>query len=333
MAIRVGVNGFGRIGRLFLRAAAGAKELDIVALNDLTDIKTMAYLFKYDSVHGPFRGEVGVEGDSLVIGGKKIKVFNEKDAGNLKWRDLGVRLVIEATGHYSERAAAAAHIEKGGAERVIISAPGKNADVTIVMGVNDGAYDPKKHFVVSAASCTTNCLAPVAKVLDDKFKIKRGLMTTIHAYTNDQRIMDFAHKDLRRARAAAVSMIPTSTGAAKAIGLVLPQLDGKMDGLSIRVPTPDGSVVDLVAEVEKATTAEEVNAAFKAAAAGPLRGCLRYCADPIVSIDVVGDPHASIFDSLLTKVMGGTFVKVFSWYDNEWGFSNRMVELSKKIMA
>lgn len=333
MAIRVGLNGFGRIGRLVLRAAADDRELEIVALNDLFDISTIAHLFKYDSVHGPFKGEVKIDGDSLVINGKKIKVFAEKDAGNLPWKDLGARLVIEATGHYRERDAAAVHIDKGGAERVVISAPGKNADVTIVMGVNDVDYDPSKHFVISAASCTTNCLAPVAKVLDDNFKIKRGLMTTIHAYTNDQRIMDFPHKDLRRARAAAVSMIPTSTGAAKAIGLVLPQLDGKLDGMAIRVPTPDGSLVDLVCEVEKATTAEEINAACKAAAEGPLKGALKYCEDPIVSIDVVGDPHASIFDSQLTKVMDGNFVKVLSWYDNEWGFTNRMLELCRKLMA
>jgi glyceraldehyde 3-phosphate dehydrogenase len=333
MAIRVGVNGFGRIGRLFVRAAAGDAGLEIVGLNDLTDVDTMAHLFKYDSVHGPYKGDVAVQGDSLVIDGRKMRLFNEKDAGNLKWKDLGVRLVIEATGHYRDRAAAAAHIEKGGAERVIISAPGKNADITVVMGVNDAAYDPKKHLVISAASCTTNCLAPVAKVLDDNFRIVRGLMTTIHSYTNDQRIMDFPHKDLRRARAAAVSMIPTSTGAAKAIGLVLPQLDGKMDGLAIRVPTPDGSIVDLAVEVEKPTTVEEVNRAFRAAADGSLRGCLRYCPDPIVSVDVIGDEHASIFDSQLTKVMGGTLVKVFSWYDNEWGFSNRMVELAKKVMS
>lgn len=333
MAIRVGVNGFGRIGRLFVRAAAGDPDLDIVALNDLTDIDSMAYLFKYDSVHGPHKGDVAVQGDSLVIDGKKMKVFNEKEAGKLKWRDIGVKLVIEATGHYRDRDAAAAHIEKGGAERVIISAPGKNADLTVVMGVNDAAYDPGKHFVISAASCTTNCLAPAAKVLDDNFKIKRGLMTTIHSYTNDQRIMDFLHKDLRRARAAAISMIPTSTGAAKAIGLVLPQLEGKMDGLAIRVPTPDGSIVDLTVEVEKATSVEEVNRAFRTAAEGSLRGCLRYCSDPIVSVDVIGDTHGSIFDSLLTKVMDGTFVKVFAWYDNEWGFSNRMMELAKKVMA
>ncbi len=333
MAIRVGVNGFGRIGRLFFRAAIGADDLEIVAVNDLCDIDTMAHLFKYDSVHGPFKGSVSVEGDSLVIDGKKVHVFNEKQPANLEWKDHGVKLVVEATGHYRDREGAAAHIESGGAERVLISAPGKNSDVTIVMGVNDEAYDPEKHFVVSAASCTTNCLAPVAKVLDESFKIKRGLMTTIHAYTNDQRILDFPHKDLRRARAAAVSMIPTSTGAAKTIGLVLPQLDGKLDGLAVRVPTSDGSLIDLVVEVEKKTSAEEVNEAFKAASEGPLRGCLRYCADPIVSIDVVGDPHASIFDSMLTKVMNGDMVKVFSWYDNEWGFSSRMVELIKKLMA
>ncbi len=333
MAIRVGVNGFGRIGRLFFKAANDVGGIDIVGVNDLCDVNTMAHLFKYDSVFGPYKGSVAVDGDSLVIDGKKVKVFNEKDPANLKWKDLGVRLVVEATGHYRDRDAAAAHIESGGAERVVISAPGKNSDVTIVMGVNDDAYDPAKHFVISAASCTTNCLAPVAKVLDDNFKIKRGLMTTIHSYTNDQRILDFPHKDLRRARAAAVSMIPTSTGAAKAIGLVLPQLDGKLDGLAVRVPTADGSLVDLVAEVEKGASAEEVNAAFKAAADGALRGCLRYCADPIVSVDIVGDPHGCIFDSLLTKVMNGNLVKVFSWYDNEWGFSNRMAELVRKLMT
>jgi glyceraldehyde 3-phosphate dehydrogenase len=318
---------------LVLRAIAGDHDLEIVALNDLFDINTVAHLFKYDSVHGPFKGDVKVDGDSLVLDGKKIKVFAERDAGNLPWKDMGVGLVIEATGHYRERDAAAVHIDKGGAKKVVISAPGKNADVTIVMGVNDGDYDPTKHSVISAASCTTNCLAPVAKVLHDNFKIVRGLMTTIHAYTNDQRIMDFPHKDMRRARAAAVSMIPTSTGAAKAIGLVLPELDGKLDGMAIRVPTPDGSLVDLVCEVEKATTAEEINAACRAAAEGPLKGCLKYCEDPIVSIDIVGDPHASIFDSQLTKVMDGNFVKVLSWYDNEWGFTNRMLQLCRKLMV
>jgi len=333
MAIRVGINGFGRIGRLFLRAVSRAPELEVVAVNDLCDVEAMAHLFKYDSVHGQFPGEVERDGDSLVVGGKRIRVFSEKDAAKLPWKDLGVRLVIESTGHYRDRAAAAAHIESGGAERVIISAPGKNVDATFVMGVNDDTYDPEKHFIISAASCTTNCLAPVAKVLDENFKIVRGLMTTVHAYTNDQRILDFPHKDFRRARAAAVSMIPTSTGAAKAIGLVLPQLDGKLDGLAIRVPTPDGSVVDLVVEVEKATSVDEVNAAFKEAAEGSLKGALRYCSDPVVSVDIVGDPHASIFDSMLTKVIGGTFVKVFAWYDNEWGFTNRMVELARKIVS
>jgi glyceraldehyde 3-phosphate dehydrogenase len=318
---------------LVLRAIADDQDLEIVALNDLFDIEKIAHLFKYDSVHGPFKGDVKIDGDALVVNGNKIKVFSEMDAGALPWKDLGVRLVIEATGHYRERDKAAVHIDKGGAEKVMISAPGKNADVTIVMGVNDGDYDPAKHSVISAASCTTNCLAPVAKVLDDNFKIVRGLMTTIHAYTNDQRIMDSPHKDMRRARAAAVSMIPTSTGAAKAIGLVLPQLDGKLDGMAIRVPTPDGSLVDLVCEVEKSTTAEEINAACKAASEGALRGCLRYCEDPIVSIDIVGDPHASIFDSQLTKVTDGNFVKVLSWYDNEWGFTNRMLKLCRKIVA
>jgi glyceraldehyde 3-phosphate dehydrogenase len=331
MAIRVGVNGFGRIGRLFLRAAADVKELEVVAVNDITDATTLAHLFKYDSVHGRYKGEVKVEGDSLVVDGRKIKVLSQTQPAKLPWKDLGARVVVESTGRFRSRDEAAAHLEAG-AEKVIISAPGKEVDATIVRGVNDSAYDPAKHSIISAASCTTNCLAPVAMVLDAAFGIVKGFMTTTHAYTNDQRILDLPHKDLRRARAAAVSMIPTSTGAAKAIGLVLPHLKGKMDGVSIRVPVPSGSIVDLVVEVKKATSKEEINDAFKKAASGDLRGILKYNEDPIVSVDVIGDPHSSIFDSPLTSVMDGTFVKVFSWYDNEWGFSKRMVELALKML-
>jgi glyceraldehyde 3-phosphate dehydrogenase len=332
MAIPVGVNGFGRIGRLFVRAAAGVKELEIVGVSDLADINTLAHLFKYDSVHGPYKGEIGVDGDSLIIDGRKIKVLNQADPSKLPWKDLGARVAIESTGRFRSKEEAGAHLQAG-AEKVIISAPGKEVDATVVRGVNDSDYDPSKHDIISAASCTTNCLAPVAMVLDASFGIVRGVMTTIHAYTNDQRILDFPHKDLRRARAAAVSMIPTSTGAARAIGLVMPHLKGKMDGVSIRVPVPNGSLVDLVVEVKKTTTANEVNEAMRVAAGGDLKGILKYSTDPIVSIDIVGDPHSSIYDSPMTSVMDGTIVKIFSWYDNEWGFSNRMAELALKMVG
>jgi glyceraldehyde 3-phosphate dehydrogenase len=331
MAIPVGVNGFGRIGRLFVRAAADVKELEIVGVNDLADASTLAHLFKYDSVHGPYKGEVNVDGDSLVIDGRKVNVSNQADPSKLPWKDLGAQVVIESTGRFRSRDEAAAHIEAG-AEKVIISAPGKEVDATVVRGVNDSDYDPSKHQIISAASCTTNCLAPVTMVLDASFGIIKGVMTTVHSYTNDQRILDFPHKDLRRARAAAVSMIPTTTGAARSIGLVLPHLKGKMDGVSVRVPVPNGSLVDLVVEVKKATTVEEVNEAMKKAASGDLRGVLKYNEDPIVSADIVGDPHSSILDAPMTSVMDGTMVKVFSWYDNEWGFTKRMVELALKML-
>jgi len=307
------------------------KDLEIVGVNDLTDANTLAYLFKYDSVHGPYKGEVTVEGDDLVIDGRRMKVLSQTDPAKLPWKDLGAQVAIESTGRFRSREDAGAHINAG-AKKVIISAPGKDVDPTIVRGVNDSAYDPSKHDIISAASCTTNCLAPVAMVLDSSFGIVRGVMTTVHGYTNDQRLHDFPHKDLRRARAAAVSMIPTTTGAAKSIGLVLPNLKGRMDGVAIRVPVPNGSLVDLVVEVKKETTADEVNEAMKNAASGDLRGILKYSVDPIVSNDIVGDPHSSILDSPMTAVMDGTLVKVFSWYDNEWGFANRMIELALKML-
>jgi glyceraldehyde 3-phosphate dehydrogenase len=326
MSARIGINGFGRIGRLVVRAARGAP-LEFVGINDLTDAKTLAHLFKYDSIHGIYPGEVEAAGDAIVIDGKKIPVLSEKDPAKLPWASLGAKLAIESTGKFTEREDAAKHLQAG-AERVIISAPAKKPDVTIVLGVNEKAYDPTKHKIVSNASCTTNCLAPVAKVLDDQFGIQRGWMTTIHAYTNDQVTLDFPHKDLRRARAAGVSMIPTSTGAAKAIGEVLPQLAGKLDGFAIRVPTSDVSVVDLSVELGKSTDASAVNAAMKAAAAGALKGILQVCEEPLVSIDFRGNSHSSIFDALETKVMGGNFAKVLAWYDNEWGYSRRVVDLA-----
>jgi glyceraldehyde 3-phosphate dehydrogenase len=326
MSARVGINGFGRIGRLVVRAARGTP-LEFVGINDLTDAKTLAHLFKYDSVHGLYPGEVEAIGDAIVIDGKKIPVISERDPAKLPWASLGAKLAIESTGKFTGREDAAKHLQAG-AERVIISAPAKKPDVTIVLGVNDKAYDPSKHKIVSNASCTTNCLAPVAKVLDDHFGIRRGWMTTIHAYTNDQVTLDFPHKDLRRARAAGVSMIPTSTGAAKAIGEVLPQLAGKLDGFAIRVPTSDVSVVDLSIELEKSTDATGINAAMKAAAMGPLKGILQVCEEPLVSIDFRGNSHSSILDALETKVMGGSFAKVLAWYDNEWGYSRRVVDLA-----
>jgi glyceraldehyde 3-phosphate dehydrogenase len=329
MALRVGINGFGRIGRLVLRAARGT-DLEFVGINDLTDAKTLAHLLKWDSVHGPYPGQVEAAGDAIVIDGKKVPVLAERDPAKLPWSSLGAKLVIESTGHFTDRDGAAKHLAAG-AERVIISAPAKNPDVTIVLGVNDSAYDPAKHKIVSNASCTTNCLAPVAKVLNDSFGLKRGWMTTIHAYTNDQVTLDFPHKDLRRARAAAVSMIPTSTGAAKAIGEVLPNLAGKLDGFAVRVPTSDVSVVDLSVELEKSTDAAGINAAMKAAASGPMKGILQFCDEPLVSIDFRGNPHSSIFDSLETKVMGGTFAKILAWYDNEWGYSSRVADLARRM--
>lgn len=328
MAIRVGINGFGRIGRQIVRAAYKDPDLEIVAVNDITDPKTLAHLFKYDSVHRTFPGEVRVQGESIVVDGHSVKVLAIKNPAELPWRDLGVEYVLESTGLFTDREKAAAHLTAG-ARKVIISAPAKKEDITIVMGVNQEKYDPANHHVVSNASCTTNCLAPAAKVLDDAVGIVRGTMTTVHSYTNDQRVLDLPHKDLRRARAAALNIIPTTTGAARAVGLVLPHLKGKLDGYSLRVPTPDVSIVDLAVDVKKPTTVEEVNAAFRLAAEGPLKGILRYTEEPVVSGDLIGDPHSSIIDATLTMVVEGTFVKVFAWYDNEWAYSLRCVDLLK----
>ncbi|MEW5796850.1 MAG: type I glyceraldehyde-3-phosphate dehydrogenase [Candidatus Zixiibacteriota bacterium] len=323
--MKVGINGFGRIGRLVFRAARGTN-IEVVGLNDITDAKTLAHLLKYDSIHGRYPDEVGVDGDKIVVAGKKIPVFAILDPAKLAWKDLGVDVVLECTGRFTKKEDAAKHIQAG-ARKVLISAPAKGHDGTFVLGVNSDQYDKSKHHVVSIGSCTTNCLAPVAKVLHDTFRIERGFMTTIHSYTADQRLQDAPHKDLRRARAAAMSMVPTSTGAAKAIADVLPDLKGKLDGCAIRVPTPDGSLVDLTVLVGRETTAEEVNAAMKkAATSGPLSKTLQYCEDPIVSTDVIGNPHGSIFDSEYTNVKGN-LVKVFAWYDNEWGFSCRMVDM------
>ena len=330
MSTKVAINGFGRIGRLFLRAAAtkGA-DIEVVAVNDLTDAPTLAHLLKYDSVHRVWPGEVSHSDDAIVFEGKSIKVFSAADVSLLPWRELGVDVVVECTGRYTERAKAAMHLDQG-AKKVLISAPAKDPDLTVVMGVNDGDYDPARHHILSNASCTTNCLAPVVKVLLDSFGIEQGFMTTVHAFTNDQRILDLPHKDLRRARAASLNIIPTSTGAARAIGVVLPELKGRLDGFAMRVPVPDGSVVDLVVTLERAATADEINAAVRTAAEGSLAGVLRYTDEPLVSSDIVGDPHSSIFDSALTMVMGRQ-AKVVCWYDNEWGFANRMVDLCAKL--
>ncbi len=331
MAVKVGINGFGRIGRGMVRAAKkrGA-DIDFVAVNDLTDAATLAHLLKYDSVHGVWPGDISHTEDTITIDGETFKVSSERDPGAIPWGDYGADVVIEATGLFANRELAGKHLH-GGAKKVIISAPAKDPDLAIVIGVNDKDYDKDKHDILSNASCTTNCLAPVAKVLLDNFGIERGLMTTIHAYTNDQRILDLPHKDLRRARAAALSVIPTSTGAARAVGLVLPELQGKFDGISMRVPVPSGSVVDLVADLEKEATVEEINQAMKAAAEGDMKGILEYNVDPIVSVDVIGNPHSSIFDSTLTMAIGKQ-VKIVSWYDNEWGFSNRLVDLCQMIL-
>jgi glyceraldehyde 3-phosphate dehydrogenase len=332
MAVKVGINGFGRIGRNLFRAAhESGSDLEFVAVNDLIEPEMIAHLLKYDSILGRFPGEVEASDDGITVDGKEIKVLNEKDPAALPWGDLGVEVVIESTGLFTKREAAEKHLEAG-AKKVIISAPATDPDITVVLGVNFDSYDPEKHNIISNASCTTNCLAPVAKVLNDTVGIERGLMTTIHAYTADQRLQDMPHKDYRRARAAAINLIPTSTGAAKAIGVVLPELQGKLNGMAIRAPVPTGSVVDLVCDVSRETSAEEVNAAMKEAAAGPLEGILRYTEDPIVSTDIGTDPHSSIFDSEQTTVLDGTFVKVFSWYDNEWGYSKRCVELAEKVL-
>jgi glyceraldehyde 3-phosphate dehydrogenase len=332
MAVKVGINGFGRIGRNLFRAAyESGSDLEFVAVNDLIDAEMIAHLLKYDSILGRFPGEVEAGDGAITVNGKEIKVLNEKDPAALPWDDLGVEVVIESTGLFTKREGAEKHLEAG-AKKVIISAPATDPDITVVLGVNFDTYDPEKHNIISNASCTTNCLAPVAKVLNDTVGIERGLMTTIHAYTADQRLQDMPHKDYRRARAAAINLIPTSTGAAKAIGLVLPELQGKLNGMAIRAPVPTGSVVDLVCDVSRETSAEEINGAMKEAAAGPLDGILRYTEDPIVSTDIGTDPHSSIFDSEQTTVLDGTFVKVFSWYDNEWGYSKRCVELAEKVL-
>lgn len=332
MAIRVGINGFGRIGRMFLRAALAKKELEIVAVNDITDAPTLAHLLKYDSIHGTLRHEVKAEGGVIFLDGKPLQVLAQRNPAELPWSKLGVQVVVESTGLFTARDKAAMHLTAG-AKKVVISAPADGADVTLCLGVNQNAYDANKHDVISNASCTTNCLAPIGKVLNDSFGIVYGLMTTVHSYTSDQSIQDAPHKDLRRARAAALSMIPTSTGAAKAIGLVLPALKGKLDGLAIRVPTANVSLVDLTVTVEKDADEKSVNAAMKAAADGPLKGILAYSEAPIVSVDLNGDPHSSIFDAPLTKVAGKRLVKVFSWYDNEWGYSNRLADLAAFVAA
>lgn len=333
MAVKVGINGFGRIGRNLFRAAYEAgSDLEVVAVNDITDVETLAHLLKYDSILGRFPGGVSVAGDAIEIEGRPpIKVLAVRDPAELPWDELGVEVVIESTGLFTKREAAAKHLEAG-ARKVIISAPATDPDITLALGVNFDAYDPDRHHIISNASCTTNCLAPFAKVIHDAVGIERGLMTTIHAYTADQRLQDLPHKDLRRARAAAINLIPTSTGAAKAIGLVLPELDGKLNGVAVRAPVATGSVVDLVCEVARETTAEEVNEAARAAADGPLRGILTYTEDPIVSTDVVKDPASSVFDAGQTMVMDGRMVKAVSWYDNEWGYSNRCVELAERVL-
>ena len=327
MPIRVGINGFGRIGRNVFRASLDTSELEFVAVNDITDAATLAHLLRYDSVHGRLDADVRAEADALVVNGKRIRIIQERDPGKLPWKDLGVDIALESTGLFTSRDKAGLHLSAG-ARKVIISAPAKEPDITLCYGVNHTSYDPAAHHIISNASCTTNCLSPVAKVLHEAFGIARGLMTTVHAYTNDQRILDLPHSDIRRARAAAQSMIPTSTGAARAVGEVLPELKGKLDGMAVRVPTANVSVVDLVAELGTTVTADEINAAVRAAADGPLNGVLQYCEDPLVSVDFNGNPHSSIFDAPLTKVMENNFVKVLSWYDNEWGFSNRMRDVS-----
>ena len=332
MAIRVGINGFGRIGRNILRAALHDKDLDFVAVNDITDAPTLAHLLKYDSILGNLPDEVRAEGDTIHVAGRSLKVLCVKDPAQLPWKGLGVEYAVESTGLFTDADKAKAHLAAG-ARKVIISAPAKGEDITIVMGVNHEKYDPKSHHVISNASCTTNCLGPVAKVLQERFGIVKGQMTTVHSYTNDQKILDLPHKDLRRARAAAVSMIPTSTGAAKAIYLAIPELKGKLDGIAIRVPTPNVSLVDLTVELARNTTAEDINAAFKKAAAGPMKDILEVTDEELVSVDFRGNPHSSIVDAPLTKVVDGNMAKVFSWYDNEWGFSNRMKDLIRYMAS
>jgi glyceraldehyde 3-phosphate dehydrogenase len=326
MAVKVGINGFGRIGRNIMRAALGNKEIDFVAVNDLTNAATLAHLLKYDSVLGNLKAKVEVQGDGIAVDGDVFKVLSFRDPAQLPWKDLGVDVVFESTGLFTDRDSAAKHVTAG-AKRVVITAPAKGPDITVVMGVNHDKYDPAKHQIISNASCTTNCLAPVAKILHEKYGIKKGWMTTVHAYTNDQQLLDLPHKDLRRARAAALSIIPTTTGAASAVGEVLPELKGKLDGIAMRVPVPNVSVVDLAVMVDKKTSADEVNGAFRDASDGALKGILQYMTEPLVSIDFRGNPHSSILDADYTKVMDGDFVKILAWYDNEWGYSNRCVDL------
>jgi glyceraldehyde 3-phosphate dehydrogenase len=330
MSLKVGINGFGRIGRNIMRAALGRADIDFVAVNDITDAKTLAHLLKYDSVLGNLSATIEAREGAIAVNGDEFKVLSVKDPGQLPWKDLGVDVVFECTGKFTKRDDAARHLAAG-AKKVIITAPATSPDVTVVLGVNDQAYDKASHHIVSNASCTTNCLAPVAKVIHESFGIKKGWMTTVHAYTNDQNLLDLPHKDLRRARAAAMSIIPTTTGAAKAVGEVLPELKGRFDGIAMRVPTPNVSVVDLVCITEKKATAEEVNAALKAAAEGPMKGILQFSTDPLVSIDFRGNPHSSIVDAAYTKVLDGDFLKVMAWYDNEWGYSNRCVDLLTKL--
>ncbi|NQW04167.1 MAG: type I glyceraldehyde-3-phosphate dehydrogenase [Acidobacteria bacterium] len=332
MAIKVGINGFGRIGRNILRAAMAFDDIDIVAVNDLTDADTLAHLLKYDSILGNLKADISATSDGITVDGDAFKVLAQRDPTALPWKELGVDVVLEGTGRFTNRDDAAKHLAAG-AKRVIITAPAKKPDVTVVMGVNHTSYDPAVHHIVSNASCTTNCLAPVVKVLNESFGLKSGWMTTVHAYTNDQNLLDLPHKDLRRARAAALSMIPTTTGAASAVGEVLPELKGRLDGIAIRVPTPNVSVVDLCAILEKNTTAEEINAAFKAASDGPLKGILEYVTAPLVSIDFRGNPHSAMLDVAYTKVLDGNFAKVLAWYDNEWGYSNRCIDLVRYMAS
>ncbi|MDT8318549.1 MAG: type I glyceraldehyde-3-phosphate dehydrogenase [bacterium] len=332
MSVKVGINGFGRIGRNVFRVLLADNDIEVVAINDLTDAGTLAHLLKYDSVHGICDADIKAKEHSIVVNGAEITISAERDPSNIPWNKKDVDIVLECTGLFTGRADAAKHL-KGSVKKVLISAPAKEPDVTIVVGVNDSEYDAANHNIISNASCTTNCLAPVAKVLHNKFGIKRGLMTTIHSYTNDQKILDLPHKDLRRARAACLSMIPTTTGAAKAVSLVLPELKGKLDGMAIRVPTPNVSVVDLVVELEKETTVDNLNAEIRKAAEGEMKGILQYCDEPLVSVDFNGNPHSSIFDAGSTSLIGGNMVKILSWYDNEWGFSNRMVDLLKIVSA
>jgi len=331
MTFKIGINGFGRIGRNFFRASYEDPDFEILAVNDICDPKILAHLLKYDSVLGILEADIQASEDAIIVNNKKTKVLSEKDPGNLPWKELGISIVIESTGLFRKRQDAIKHIEQGGAEKVIISAPAIEPDFTVVLGVNEEAYDPEKHHIISNASCTTNCLAPVAKVLHQDFSIEKAFMTTIHAYTGDQRILDFPHKDLRRARAAAISQIPTTTGAAKAVGLVIPELKGKIDGIAIRVPTPNVSLVDLVALLKKNVSAEEVNESFKKASEGSMKGILQYIEEPLVSVDFMANPHSAILDSLFTRITDENLVKVLAWYDNEWGYSCRIRDLIKYI--